>query len=89
MSVPTTFLFMGTARQHGDEALRDFPMKIAAQDFNEDRLMIEAQQRMIHATPDPVILPTAHDRGVTAFTRLVARLIREEAVTPEATVALK
>jgi hypothetical protein len=36
--------------------------------------MIEAQQRIIDRTPDPVIMPTAHDRGVTIFNRLVARL---------------
>ena len=41
--------------------------------------MIEAQQRVIDRTADPVIMPTAHDRGVTLFNSLVARLAREEA----------
>ena len=40
--------------------------------------MIEAQQRIIDQTADPVIMPTAHDRGVTIFNKLVARLVREE-----------
>jgi phenylpropionate dioxygenase-like ring-hydroxylating dioxygenase large terminal subunit len=73
------FFSWGPHRRHGDEALRDLLMKIAAQAFGEDKTMIEAQQRIIDRTPDPVILPTAHDRGVTMFNRLVARLAREEA----------
>jgi hypothetical protein len=39
--------------------------------------MIEAQQRVMDQTAAPV-MPTAHDRGVTIFSRLVARLVREE-----------
>ena len=72
------FFSWGPHRQHGDAALRDCLMKVAAQAFGEDKTMIEAQQRVIDSTPDPVIMPTAHDRGVTMFNRLVARLVREE-----------
>ncbi len=73
------FFSWGPHRQHGDEALRDLLMQVAAQAFGEDKTMIEAQQRVIDSTPDPVIMPTVHDRGVTLFNRLVARLVREEA----------
>ena len=73
------FFSWGPHRQHGDEALRDLLMKLAAKAFGEDKTMIEAQQRIIDLTPDPVIMPTAHDRGVTIFNRLVARLARAEA----------
>jgi phenylpropionate dioxygenase-like ring-hydroxylating dioxygenase large terminal subunit len=73
------FYSWGPHRQHGDEALREVLMKIANQAFGEDKIMIEAQQRVIDQTADPVIMPTAHDRGVTIFSRLVARLAREEA----------
>jgi phenylpropionate dioxygenase-like ring-hydroxylating dioxygenase large terminal subunit len=72
------FFSWGPHRQHGDEALRDMLMKLAAQAFGEDKTMIEAQQRIIDLTPDPVIMPTAHDRGVTMFNKLVSRLVREE-----------
>jgi phenylpropionate dioxygenase-like ring-hydroxylating dioxygenase large terminal subunit len=75
------FFSWGPHRQHGDEALRDALMKIAAQAFDEDRVMIEAQQRVIDQTVDPVIMPTGHDRGITIFSRLVARLARAEAAT--------
>ena len=53
------FFSWGPHRQHGDEALRDVLMKIAAQAFGEDKIMIEAQQRVIDQTVDPVIMPTA------------------------------
>ena len=72
----------GPHRQHGDEALRDLLMGVAAQAFAEDKAMIEAQQRVIDRTASPVIMPTAHDRGVTLFNGLVARLAREEAGAP-------
>jgi hypothetical protein len=57
----------------GDEALRDILMGIADQAFGEDKVMIEAQQRVIDGTANPLVMPTAHDRGVTLFNRLVAR----------------
>jgi vanillate O-demethylase monooxygenase subunit len=73
------FFSWGPHRRHGDEALRDLLMKLAGQAFGEDKTMIEAQQRIIDRTPHPVVMPTAHDRGVTIFNRLVARLARDEA----------
>lgn len=72
------FFSWGPHREHGDEAHRDLLMGIAAKAFGEDKAMIEAQQRVIDRTPDPVVMPTAHDRGVTLFNRLVERLAREE-----------
>jgi phenylpropionate dioxygenase-like ring-hydroxylating dioxygenase large terminal subunit len=71
------FFSWGPHRQHGDEALRDTLMGIAAQAFGEDKLIIEAQQRVIDQTLEPRIMPTIHDRGVTLFNGLVGRLIRE------------
>lgn len=72
------FFSWGPHRNHGDEALRDVLMTIAAKAFEEDRIMIEAQQRVIDMTDNPVIMPTAHDRGVTLFNRLIERLCRAE-----------
>lgn len=72
------FFSWGPHRNHGDEAVRDRMMDIAAQAFAEDKAMIEAQQRVINATADPRIMPTAHDKGVTLFNRLVASLVRAE-----------
>ena len=53
-------------------------MAVIARAFEEDRIMIEAQQRVIDLTPNPRIMPTVHDRGTTLFNQKVAKLVREE-----------
>ncbi len=72
------FFSWGPHRDHGDEALRDALMVMADRAFGEDKVMIEAQQKVIDRTPDPRVMPTAHDKGVTMFNRLVERLARGE-----------
>jgi phenylpropionate dioxygenase-like ring-hydroxylating dioxygenase large terminal subunit len=72
------FFSWGPRRGHGDEGLRDTLMELAAIAFGEDKVMIEAQQKVIDRTPDPRIMPTAHDKGVTIFTRLVERMAKAE-----------
>ena len=72
------FFSWGPHRAHGDEALRDKLMSIAAQAFGEDKTIIEAQQRVIERTISPKMLPSGHDRAVTIFNNLVARMVREE-----------
>ena len=63
---------------HGDAAKRDMMMAMAGKAFAEDKTMIEAQHRHIESFPDPRIMPTAHDRGVTLYNRLVERLAATE-----------
>lgn len=72
------FFCWGPHKDHGDAKLRDFLMGIADQAFAEDKVMIEAQYKVICKTADPVIMPTAHDRGVTIFSRMVEKMAREE-----------
>lgn len=72
------FFSWGPHRDYGDEAVRDRMMQVAAQAFAEDKMMIEAQQRVIDATVNPTVMPTAHDKGVTLFNRLVSSLVRQE-----------
>ena len=81
------FFSWGPHRDHGDEKLRDMLMGIADVAFNEDKVIIEAQQRVIDKTPDPQIMPTAADRGVTLFNRLVEKLVREESAERSASEA--
>ncbi|MEP7312598.1 MAG: aromatic ring-hydroxylating dioxygenase subunit alpha [Pseudomonadota bacterium] len=76
------FFSWGPHRRHGDEALRDVLMTIAAKAFAEDKRIIEAQQRVIDRTPVVNVLPTAHDRGVRLFSQLVARMVRDESAAP-------
>ncbi len=73
------FFSWGPRRGQGDETLRDALMQVAFQAFGEDRTIIEAQQRVIDATPEPQILPTSADRGVTMFNNIVRKLARLEA----------
>jgi vanillate O-demethylase monooxygenase subunit len=54
-------------------------MGIGAVAFEEDRVMIEAQQRVIDGTADPRIMPTSADMGVTLFNRMVEKIVRVEA----------
>jgi vanillate O-demethylase monooxygenase subunit len=53
-------------------------MELAGVAFGEDKTMIEAQQKVIDRSPGARIMPTAHDKGVTIFTRLVERLAKAE-----------
>jgi vanillate O-demethylase monooxygenase subunit len=71
------FFSWGPHRQHGDSALRDVLMGIAGQAFNEDKVMIEAQQQAIEQTPTPEIMPTTADKGITIFSQVMRRLVRE------------
>ncbi len=72
------FFCWGPHRNHGDETLRDVLMGIADMAFGEDKVIIEAQHKVIANTPNPSIMPTAHDKGVTIFNRLVERMARED-----------
>ncbi len=68
------FFSAGPHRAHGDDAARDSMMQTIHQAFAEDKVMIEAQQRVIDTTPDPRIMPTTADKGVTIFNQLVQKL---------------
>jgi phenylpropionate dioxygenase-like ring-hydroxylating dioxygenase large terminal subunit len=72
------FFSWGPHCQFGDAALRDILMGIGRQAFAEDKVMIEAQQKVIDATTDPQIMPTGADSGLTLFNQLVRRLARAE-----------
>lgn len=72
------FFSWGPHCDHGDEVMRDGMMELAAIAFGEDKVMIEAQSCVIADSPGCAAMPTAHDRGVTLFNRLVERLAREE-----------
>jgi vanillate O-demethylase monooxygenase subunit len=72
------FYAWGPRRDHGDEGYRDALMGVAAQAFQEDKFMIEAQQAVIDATDKVRVMPTVHDRGITLYNRLVERLSRAE-----------
>lgn len=72
------FFSWGPRRDQGDEAMRDMLMGIAGMAFAEDKLMIEAQQKVIDRDPSRLPLPTSFDKGVVLYNRLVERLARED-----------
>ncbi len=77
------FFSWGPHCRHGDAAKRDMMMGMAGQAFAEDKRMIEAQQRVISETPEPRILPTAHDKALTLYAGVVKKLARDTGVAME------
>jgi phenylpropionate dioxygenase-like ring-hydroxylating dioxygenase large terminal subunit len=53
-------------------------MAVTEKAFGEDKRMIEAQQRSIDAAPDRHFMPTAVDKAIITYNRLVEGLGREE-----------
>jgi len=64
---------------------KQFFAELGLKAFNEDKVMIEAQQRVIAATPDPRMMPMVMDKAVLTYEGVLKRLLREEAagVAPE------
>jgi len=73
------FFSVGPHRLHGDEDRRDKDLAMTLMAFDEDKIMIEAQQKILRHKPDHVVIPTAHDRAITQFERLMSKLAREDA----------
>ncbi|MDF2638482.1 MAG: hypothetical protein K0R64_1466 [Novosphingobium lindaniclasticum] len=64
----------------GNEPIRDAMAAATRMAFEEDRVIIEGQQRIIDLTPEPRMMPTSHDKGTTMFTNLVSKLVKQERV---------
>lgn len=73
------FFTYGTHRRFGTEDMLEPMMNLVQKAFAEDKVMIEAQQRVIDDTPNPSMIPTSHDRSITLYSRMVDRLVRAEA----------
>jgi len=54
-------------------------MGIVGQAFREDKVIFEVPNKLIQSTPNPQIMPTANDRGITIFNRTIKKLARDEA----------
>jgi phenylpropionate dioxygenase-like ring-hydroxylating dioxygenase large terminal subunit len=62
----------------GDVALLDKLVSVITQAFHEDKRTIEAQQQVLDRDPQRPLMPTVHDRGVTLYHRIKARLLAQE-----------
>jgi len=64
---------------HPETGIAEAPeMSMIDDAFAEDKVMIEAQQRIIDLTPDWRFVSTMADQGAVLFQRMVERLAREE-----------
>jgi phenylpropionate dioxygenase-like ring-hydroxylating dioxygenase large terminal subunit len=68
----------GPSARHGDDEIAAIMRQVLAVAFQEDKIIIEAQQRNIDRDPSRMPMPTVHDKGVTIFQRLMHKLIREQ-----------
>jgi vanillate O-demethylase monooxygenase subunit len=70
----------GPSRKHpGAEAMKDGFATLALKAFNEDKVLIEAQQQIIDADPSRRMVMLDFDRSPVMYNRLVAKLMAEEA----------
>lgn len=72
------YLFSTGFKQPASPESVQLLMDVTLAAFAEDKAMIEAQQQVIQLDPARRIMPTAADKGVTLFNRLVERLAQEE-----------
>jgi len=56
----------------------DMMVAMTNQAFEEDKVMISAQQKIIDLDPARKVLPSAADKGVVLYNRLVERMWRDE-----------
>ena len=73
------FFSWGPDSRHGSAADAGSMFQIALQAFAEDKVVIEAQQRIIDRDPSRHILATRADTAAITFDRLMNRLMAEEA----------
>jgi vanillate O-demethylase monooxygenase subunit len=72
------FFGWGPARSQGDEAMAQQMLDIALQAFNEDKTIIEAQQRVMDLDRTRIPMPLPADRGPILYQRILKRLIEQE-----------
>lgn len=80
------FFSYGIHRDFGSEEMIEPMMQMMGKVFAEDKVMIEAQQRVIDDTPEPRMIPTSHDRSITMYSRMVDKMVKNETVKQEAAI---
>jgi vanillate O-demethylase monooxygenase subunit len=61
----------GPGARFGDEAVAQMMIDQAIMAFNEDKAMIEAQQKIIDSDPSRMPVPATADKAITIFTRFM------------------
>ena len=68
------FFSLGPHRDYGGPTERDQLMAMTKCAFDEDEVILLGQQSILDATPDAVPMPTRHDKGITLYNNIIARL---------------
>ncbi|MBC2778957.1 aromatic ring-hydroxylating dioxygenase subunit alpha [Parasphingopyxis marina] len=63
----------GPHSSQGDAEMAQAMIDVARQAFNEDKVMIEAQQKVIDTNTDVRPMPTSADKSITIFQRLMRK----------------
>ncbi|RKF15476.1 aromatic ring-hydroxylating dioxygenase subunit alpha [Altericroceibacterium spongiae] len=70
----------GPGSAFGDDAIADLMIDTARQAFFEDKVMIEAQQRIIACEPERPPMPSNADKAITLFQRMMKSLDKTDAL---------
>ncbi|MNQ58944.1 Toluene-4-sulfonate monooxygenase system iron-sulfur subunit TsaM1 [compost metagenome] len=62
----------------GSNELADGMIAIAVMAFEEDRVMIEAQQRSMNLAPNAVLVPTSSDTALGQFRWILEQMLKAE-----------
>ena len=81
------FFSWGPSSGEGSDALAEAMMQVANLAFGEDKVMIEAQQRVIDMGPEQKEVLTSADVGPMQMRAALQRLIREETAAQAASAA--
>lgn len=81
----TSHYFFGQPQKiaPGDSALDEKLYRTVCTAFEEDRLIIEAQQRVINLDPSARMLPIAHDSALFQARRIIENLSEDRAIAAE------
>jgi len=78
------FFSWGPRAEEGSDAMAEAMIQVAHMAFNEDKVMIEAQQRVIDMSPPQKEVLTSADVGPMQMRAALQRLMREEGSAAEA-----
>ena len=78
LTVDRTCYFFAYGPWVKEAELKDFFYELAKKTFDEDRLMIEAQQRNIDLNPSTKMVKLSMDAGLAQFHRIMDELLRAE-----------
>ena len=68
------FFTIGPRADFGSQEMLDVLAQVQIDAFEEDKIMIEAQQKILEKSEGIPVIPTAHDRAVVMFEQMVTQM---------------